>query len=244
MTRQRTHVPPPNRGRRHLPPGVHILHEDDQILVVDKPNGLLTIATEQRKTGTLYAKLTEYVRKGNAKSRNRIFIVHRLDRDASGVIVFAKTVEAKTTLQTGWDEFRKLYLAVVHGRLKEKSGAIKSHLVENDALYVRSSPKNGEGKFSHTAYRVLAESGNRSLLEIDLITGRKHQIRVHLSELGHPILGDRKYGAKADSHKQLALHAHSIEFAHPSTSRPMQMTAGIPSYFGRLIKMPMDGRQP
>lgn len=235
---------PPNRSHRHLPPGVHILHEDDDILVVEKPHGLLTMGTEQRKTGTLYAKLTEYVRKGNYKSRNRVFIVHRLDRDASGVLVFAKTIEAKTALQSNWETTKKIYLAVVHGRLAEKSGVIESRLLENEAQRVRSTRKPGEGKLSRTAYRVLNESGDRSLLEVDLITGRKHQIRVHLSEVGHPIVGDRKYGRKTDSHKQLALHAHSIEFTHPSTGKPMTIAAGIPAHFGRLINMPAKGRNP
>jgi len=222
-------------SRRHLPPGVEILHDDDEILVVEKPHGLLTIATEQRTTGTLYAKLTEYVRKGNYKSRNRIFIVHRLDRDASGVLVFAKTPEAKAALQGGWEEARKTYLAVVHGQMPEKSGIIESYLIENKAQKVRSTRDAKLGMLSRTAYRVLRESGGYSLLEIDLLTGRKHQIRVHLSEAGHPIVGDRKYGANNDGEKRLALHAKSLSFPHPQTGQRVEFETETPGYFGRLM---------
>lgn len=220
------------------------MHEDDDILVVEKPHGLLTIGTEQRKTGTLYAKLTEYVRKGNYKSRNRIFIVHRLDRDASGVIVFAKTIQAKTVLQGRWDEVTKAYLAVVHGRISEKSGVITSYLLENEALRVRSTRDTAKGMLSRTAYRVVKESGDLSLLEIDLLTGRKHQIRVHLSELGHPIVGDRKYGAPALGEKRLALHAKSLAFNHPVTGIPLAFETETPGYFTRLVRGPDTAKLP
>ena len=222
--------------RRHLPPGVEILHEDDDTLVVEKPHGLLTIATEQRTTGTLYSKLTEYVRKGNYKSRNRIFIVHRLDRDASGVLVFAKTPEAKAALQGTWEDAKKTYLAVVHGRMPEKSGIIESHLLESKAQKVHSTRDTKQGMLSRTAYRVVRESGAHSLLEIDLLTGRKHQIRVHLSEAGHPIVGDRKYGANNDGEKRLALHAKSLSFPHPETGRRVEFETETPGYFDRLMR--------
>jgi tRNA pseudouridine32 synthase/23S rRNA pseudouridine746 synthase/23S rRNA pseudouridine1911/1915/1917 synthase len=217
---------------------VVILHEDGDILVVEKPHGLLTVATERRTTGTLYSKLTEYVRKGNAKSRNRIFIVHRLDRDASGVLVFAKTIEAKTALQGGWEEARKQYLAVVHGHMSDQSGVIASHLIETKAQLVHSTRDTQQGKLSRTAYRVLQESGGRSLLEIDLLTGRKHQIRVHLSELGRPIVGDRKYGGKNDGEKRLALHAKSLAFDHPATRQRLEFHTETPEYFERLMRSP------
>jgi len=220
------------------------LHEDDDILVVEKPHGLLTISTEQRKTGTLYAKLTEYVRKGNYKSRNRIFIVHRLDRDASGVIVFAKTIHAKTALQARWENVKKTYLAVVHGRLAEKSGVITSYLIENEALQVRSTRDTAKGMLSRTAYRVVKESGDFSLLEIDLLTGRKHQIRVHLSESGHPIVGDRKYGAPRSAESRLALHAKSLVFEHPVSGQPLVFETPTPGYFTRLMRGPVSSPSP
>ncbi len=225
----------PAPSRRHLPPGVEILHEDDDLLVVEKPHGLLTIATDRRTTGTLYAKLTEYVRKGNYKSRNRIFIVHRLDRDASGLLVFAKTEVAKRALQGHWEHARKQYVAVVHGQMAQESGTIVSHLVENNAQQVRSTRDTKEGMLSRTAYRVLRESAELSLLEIDLLTGRKHQIRVHLSESGHPIVGDKKYGRRNDGEKRLALHATLLAFDHPTTGRRVEFVTEIPGYLNRLL---------
>lgn len=228
--------------RHRLPPGVHLLYEDDHILIVEKPAGLLSVATDKRTTGTLYSKLTEYVRKGSSVSRNRIFIVHRLDRDASGVMVFAKTIDAKVALQDSWEGVKKKYLVIVHGRLPIKNGVITSYLIENKAQVVRSTRDEKNGKLSRTAYAVLQETRDLSLLEIDLLTGRKNQIRVHLSEHGNPIVGDQKYGRKNDPHKHMALHAHSIQFAHPVTGEPIAATAGIPSYFHRLMKMPTGGK--
>ncbi len=230
----------PSNGpkKNRLPPGVNILHEDEHILVVEKPHGLLTIATEQRTSGTLYSKLTEYVRKGTAKSRKRVFIVHRLDRDASGVLVFAKTPEDKAALQAGWEKAQKRYLAVVRGRMPEPSGIITSNLIETKAQLVRSTRDPKQGMLSRTAYRVIQESGDLSLLEVDLLTGRKHQIRVHLSEFGRPIVGDKKYGAKGDPEKRLALHAKSLAFDHPATHKRMEFETKIPSFFKRIMNMP------
>jgi RluA family pseudouridine synthase len=179
-----------NPGARHLPRGLSVLYEDRDILVVDKPAGLLTIATDAEKERTAYHHLTEYVRKGQARSRNRIFIVHRLDRETSGVLVFAKTEEAKFSLQEHWDETEKVYLAVVPGHLTRTEGVIESYLTENKAHVVYSTNNPEKGKWSRTAYRVVCETKEHSLLEVDLLTGRKHQIRVHLANIGHPVVGD------------------------------------------------------
>ena len=222
-------------GGRHQPQGVTILYEDRDILVVDKAPGLLTISTQKRETATAYYRLTDYVRKGNAKSRNRIFIVHRLDRDVSGILVFAKTGEAKEYLQERWDETQKKYLAVVHGRLPNKTGTFSSYLAENKARIVYSTTDTSKGKLSHTAYRVLKETAEFSLLEIDLITGRKNQIRVHLAENGHPIVGDKKYGKKDPQHKRVALHAISISFTHPFTGKQLTFETNVPGYFHSLV---------
>lgn len=230
--------------RHRLPPGVNILFEDDHILVVEKPAGLLSVATDRRTTGTLYSKLTEYVRKGSSVSRNRVFIVHRLDRDASGVMVFAKTPAAKNTLQEHWDQVKKKYMVIVHGQLDKKAGVITSYLTENKAQVVHSTTDKTKGKLSRTAYTVRHEERGLSLLEIDLLTGRKNQIRVHLAEHRNPIVGDQKYGRKNDPHKQLALHAHAIQFTHPFTGQPVSFTAGIPGHFHRLMKMPTEGSTP
>lgn len=218
-----------------LPLGLALLHEDRDILVVDKPPGLLTIGTERERERTAYRILTDYVRKGCARARNRVFIVHRLDRESSGLLVFAKSEEAKHRLQGGWDEVKKRYLAVVHGRFGKPSGVITSYLAENKARIVRSTTDRRWGKLSHTAYRVLREARGLSLLEVDLLTGRKHQIRVHMAEAGHPIVGDRKYGQENDAHRRLALHAQSICFRHPFSGAPLSFSTEMPAYFAALL---------
>lgn len=215
--------------------GLTILHEDRDIIVVNKSPGLLTIATDAIKTRTAYHQLTDYVRKGVAKSRERIFIVHRLDRDTSGVLVFARTETAKRELQAHWDETQKHYLAAVHGTLAKKEGTITSYLSENSALRVYSTPDHAKGLLSHTAYRVIHETRTFSVLDIELLTGRKNQIRVHLSEHGNPIIGDAKYGLKSDTHTLLALHAKSISFKHPYSGQRMTFEADAPIHFKRWL---------
>jgi tRNA pseudouridine32 synthase/23S rRNA pseudouridine746 synthase/23S rRNA pseudouridine1911/1915/1917 synthase len=223
-------------SKRHQPQGVTVLYEDRDILIVDKSPGLLTISTQKRETATAYYRLTDYVRKGNIKSRERIFIVHRLDRDVSGVLVFAKTGPVKEYLQEHWDETQKKYIAVVHGRLPSKEGVFTSYLAENQARVVYSTTDTRKGKLSHTGYKVLKQTPQFSLLEIELITGRKNQIRVHLAENGHPIVGDKKYGEKDPTHKRLALHALSISFKHPFTQKQVTFETDIPSYFRTLMR--------
>ena len=220
---------------KHLPRGLEILYEDSDIIVVDKPAGLLTVGTASDKTRTAYYILTDYVRKGCLKSRNRIFIVHRLDQWTSGVLVFAKSEEIKIRLQDQWKDTQKKYVAVVHGRLDKKEGIISSYLAENKAFVVYSTTDPAKGKLARTAYKVLKEAGQFSLLEINLLTGRKNQIRVHLADKGHPIAGDRKYGKADDGYKRLALHAKSISFKHPTTGKLMTFESKVPAYFGRLL---------
>jgi RluA family pseudouridine synthase len=218
-----------------LPHGLVILYEDQEILVVDKPPGLLTIGTERDKSRTAYFILTDYVRKGCARSRNRVFIVHRLDRETSGVLVFAKSEEAKLRLQGAWNETEKKYLAVVHGRCKKAAETISTYLAENKAHVVYSTSDATKGKLSHTAYRVLKQTQDFALLEADLLTGRKNQIRVHLAGIGHPIVGDRKYGLAKDPYAGLALHARSISFRHPFSGRRLTFAAKVPAYFSKLV---------
>jgi 23S rRNA pseudouridine1911/1915/1917 synthase len=222
-------------GNRHLPQGLAILYEDKDILVADKPAGMLTVATETNKTRTAYHFLMDYVRKGNVKSRNRIFIVHRLDQWTSGVLLFSKSEEIKFRLQAGWKDTKKKYAAIVHGQLTKKEGVITSYLAENTAYVVYSTTDTTKGKLAHTAYTVLNENRRYSLLEINLLTGKKNQIRVHFADEGHPIVGDRKYGKKNDGHKRLALHAKSISFKHPATGKQMTFEAKVPGYFDKLV---------
>ena len=221
--------------RKHLPRGLEILYEDRDILVVDKPAGLLTVGTETNKFKTAYYVLTDYARKGCLKSRNRIFIVHRLDQWTSGVLIFAKSEEVKSHLQVQWKETEKKYVAVVHGHLAPKEGVITSYLAENKAFVVYSTTDVSKGKLAQTAYKVLKETKQFSLLEITLLTGRKNQIRVHLADKGHPVVGDRKYGKTEDGYKRLALHSKTISFKHPTTGEQMTFETRLPSYFNRLM---------
>lgn len=220
---------------KYQPKGVTLLYEDRDIIVVEKPCGLLTIGTERDKSRTAHTILNDYVRKGDPRSKNRVYIVHRLDRDTSGILIFARSEAAKTFLQGHWESTDKHYLTIVHGRMAQKSGTISSYLAENAAFNVYSTPDPAAGKLSHTEYTVLKEAKGISLLEIHLLTGRKHQIRVHLSESGHPVVGDRKYGRGNDSYNTLALHARSISFSHPVNGRRMTFETGIPDFFTRLV---------
>lgn len=226
---------PFNCSKRHQPQGLALLYEDRDIIVVDKIHGLLTIATDKKQMQTAYYRLMSYVRKGDPKSRNRIFIVHRLDRDVSGILVFAKSSEAKGYLQEHWAETEKRYITVVHGKLTQQEGTISTYLAENKAHIMYSTTDPEKGKLSHTAYRVLKEAEEFSLLEINLLTGRKNQIRAHLAGIGHPIVGDEKYGQKSKEHKRLALHAYSLALTHPYNGRPLAFKTEIPGYFKSLV---------
>lgn len=229
----RKHVVP---GSRHLPLGLEILHEDRDILVVAKPAGLLTMGTDRDKERTVYFILTNYVRKGEARSRNHVFIVHRLDRETSGVLVFAKSEEAKFKLQGNWEAAEKKYLAVVHGKPKNSEDTITGYLVENEKshlVYATNDP--AVGKLARTAYRVMRETKDYALLEVNLLTGRKNQIRVHLAGIGHPIVGDKKYGKGKEAHTRLALHARSIKFPHPHSGQEMKFHAKVPGHFYQLV---------
>ena len=221
--------------RKHLPRGLEILYEDRDILVVDKPAGMLTVGMGTHKFKTAYYILTDYVRKGCLKSRKRIVIVHRLDQWTSGVLVFAKSEEVKSHLQAQWKDTEKKYVAVVHGRFDQKDGMITSYLFEDKAYVVHSTTDVTKGKLAHTVYKVLKETMQFSLLEINLLTGRKNQIRVHMADRGHPVVGDRKYGKTKDGYQRLALHSKSISFKHPTSGEQMTFETKVPDYFNKLI---------
>lgn len=229
-------IPFSKPSKKHQPKGLEILYEDQDILVVSKINGLLTVSTDREKEKTAHFLLNDYVKKGNARSRNRVFIVHRLDRDTSGILIFAKNEKAKRFLQDEWAAFNKKYFAVVHGKLQDKEGIITSYLVENKVHRMYSVKDSEKGKFSKTGYKVLKESAKYSLLEIHLFTGRKNQIRVHLAEKGHPVIGDKMYGRSDKGIKRLALHATSLTISHPLTNEKMIFETDIPLYFKTLVK--------
>lgn len=222
-------------SKKHQPRGLKILYEDRDIIVVDKVNGLLSIGTDKDKESSAHYFLNMYVKKGNPKSKERVFIVHRLDRDTSGILVFARTEKAKFFLQDNWSNFKKKYIAVVLGILNEKEGIIESYLAENKMYRVYSTNDTKIGKFAKTGYKVVKETEKYSLLEIELFTGRKNQIRVHLSDKGYPVLGDKVYGKTDKTVKRLALHSFSLTITHPYTQKEMTFETGIPNYFNTLM---------
>lgn len=216
--------------------GLKILYEDSSLLVVDKPAGLLTIATDSEKENTTYHHLMDYVREKNPD--NRIFIVHRLDRDTSGVIVFAKQEEVKRRFQEHWKELiaERAYIAVVDGPVSNREDTVRSWLLETKTKHIYSSSKPGDGLEAVTHYKVLQASSQYTLLEIHLATGRKNQIRVHMQDIGHPIVGDKKYGSAINPLHRLALHARVLAFAHPVSNQPMRFETEIPPQFLALLK--------
>lgn len=215
--------------------GVTILHEDNDLIVIEKEPGLLSIASEDEKHLTAYRQLTDYVRNSNPK--NRIFVVHRLDRDTSGVMVFAKNKEAQQTLQNSWQESvpERVYIALVEGTVK-KDGTVTSWLTENKTFMVYSSPRPNDGKKAITHYKVLQSNRNFSLLQVNLDTGRKNQIRVHMLDIGHPVVGDKKYGSRNNAIGRLGLHANAIELKHPTTGESMRFESKVPASLTRPFK--------
>ena len=216
--------------------GLKIVFEDNDILVVEKPAGLLTMGTEREKETTLYFMLNEYERSKTKNRSGRVYIVHRLDRDASGLIVFSKSDVLKRALQGHWELATKKYYAITEGTPKEKEGTIENYLREDAFKRVYSvSKSHPEAQHAITHYRVLQENGGYALLEVTLETGRKNQIRVHLSGLGCPIMGDEKYGAQSDPFRRLALHACFLSFPHPATGEPKTFKSALPAPFKKIF---------
>lgn len=217
-------------------PRLRLVYEDDDIIVVNKGYGLLSVSTDNKKEGTAYAILREYVKWNNPA--NKIFIVHRLDRDTSGLMVFAKNIEAKEALQHNWNNMvlERKYLAVVEGVPEHESDTIRSYLAENSRHEVYSTDVAGEGQLAVTRYSTLMKGKGRAMLEVDLDTGRKNQIRVHMKEMGHPIVGDRRYGGGVSPIHRLALHARTLRFVHPVTRQEMAFTTPIPASFLSLVR--------
>jgi 23S rRNA pseudouridine1911/1915/1917 synthase len=211
--------------------GITILHEDEDIIVIQKDAGLLSIASSQEKELTAYRELMTHVRRDNPK--NRIFVVHRLDRDTSGVMMFAKSESAQQMLQESWQEMVKerTYIALVEGKVKKPEGTISSWLKESSTLKMYSSPYPNDGQHAVTHYKVVQSNSNFSLLDIHLETGRKNQIRVHMEDLGHPIVGDKKYGSKSKAIGRLGLHARVLAFIHPTTGSLLRFETDIPKMF-------------
>lgn len=208
-----------------------IVFEDDDLIVIDKPAGLLTIATENEKSRTAYHALSAYVKKTHPA--NKIFIVHRLDRETSGLLLFAKNLHTQQLLQQNWEDIvtERTYLAIVEGLVPKDAGTITSYLHENNALVVYSNQNPKGGKKAITHYKVIRRSTTNSMLEVNLETGRKNQIRVHMQDLGHSIINDKKYGATTNPIGRLGLHAKRLSFTHPITQKPMQFQTRNPKKF-------------
>ena len=215
---------------------VKIVYEDDDIIVIEKGYGLLSMGNDKVKDGTAYSILKNYLKEKDP--RNKIFIIHRLDRDTSGLMMFAKTIEAKEAMQHNWNNMvlERTYLAVVEGKVEEESGTVKSYLAENSQMEVYSTDNPEEGQLAVTRWKRMATGNGYTLMEVSLDTGRKNQIRVHMKDLEHPIAGDRKYGAKSSPIHRLALHARTLRFVHPITRRDMRFETPVPASFEKMVK--------
>ena len=215
------------KTRSNLP----IIYENDEIIVINKPSGLLSIASDKEKGSTAYRMLTDYVQQKD--KHNRIFVVHRLDEDTSGVLMVAKNPKIQQALQDKWNDLvsSRGYYAIVEGIMEEKAGTVKSYLKKNSQNMMYSSKKVGDGQLAITHYKVIQETDKYSLLDVHIDSGRKNQIRVHMGDLGHHIIGDDKYGNPSNPIKRLGLHAYELILTHPMTGKVMKFTAPMPKEF-------------
>ncbi len=213
-----------------------IIFEDENIIVIDKPAGMLAIATDTEKTKTAHHAVMEYVRLQDKD--NRVYIVHRLDRETSGILLFAKSEEIKYALQDNWNDIVKFrgYSAVIEGSPDENSGQIRSYLRETDTHFVYSAKIEGDGKLSITNYEVVLQNEDYSLVAVNLETGRKNQIRVHFSEMGCPIAGDKKYGSLTNPIRRLALCADRLVLTVPYLDEDLEFKLPVPKKFLTLLK--------
>ena len=212
-----------------------IIYEDKNILVINKPAGLLTISTPKEKERTLFHEVSDYVKKSNPKAK--VFIIHRLDKDTSGIVIFAKSQTIKFKYQNSWDNLvqKRGYVAVVKGNLDKKKDTIKSYLKETKTFLVYSTNDQKNGKLAITDYEVMKENKYYSMLNINIKTGRKNQIRVHMNDIGHPIIGDKKYGNVKSPLNRMGLHANVLVVTNPVTKKKMEFVAKTPKSFDILF---------
>jgi 23S rRNA pseudouridine1911/1915/1917 synthase len=211
-----------------------IIYEDKDLIVVNKPAGILTISTEKEKEITIYHMVMEYLKKIN--KNNKVFIIHRLDKDTSGVLLFAKNEKTKNLFQNNWNDIvkKRKYYAICNGIFNKKKDVIKSYLKENKSFIVYSSNDKVHGKLAITEYEVIKEKNNLSLIDINIKTGRKNQIRVHMNDINHSILGDKKYG-ESKKIKRLYLHAYLLEIIDPRTKKTIVFKTKIPKEFQKIM---------
>lgn len=214
---------------------LRIVFEDDYLIVIEKRHGLLSIATDKQVNKTAFQILSDYVK--TQDEANKIFVIHRLDRETSGLMMFCKDQKLKFTIQSTWEEtvVERKYYAVVEGVMEVgDQRVVSTYLTESSALKVYATTKE-QGKLANTAYRVLASKGDLSLLELELETGRKNQIRCHMEYIGHSIIGDKKYGAHTNAIGRVALHAGKLSFIHPVTGIRHDFSTPIPAKFSDLF---------
>lgn len=214
---------------------MRMVYEDEHLIVIDKNAGLLSMASDNEKYLTAYNILSNYVK--SQKPSNRIFIVHRLDRDTSGLMMFARSEKVQSLLQRDWKRnvTDRTYVALVEGEVSEPEGIIKSYIYESKSLIMHSTKNPEKGELAITRYRLLKSGSSYSLLEVTLETGKKNQIRLHLQEIGHSIAGDKKYGATTSPIGRLGLHASVLAFIHPLTGKEMRFESRIPAKFRRMV---------
>lgn len=210
-----------------------IVYEDKYLLIINKPNNLLTISNSKEKENTLYHKVYLYIKRKN--KNNKIFIVHRLDFDTSGLIIFAKSEKVKKILQDNWDNVIRKYMAIVVGKVEKKSDTIKSYLKETKTNLVYSTSDKKNGKLAITTYKRVLTTDKYTLLDISIKTGRKNQIRVHLNDINYPILGDKKYNLNKEKANRMYLHAYYLEFIHPITNQILKFELDVPNDFLNIL---------
>ncbi len=232
---QRIEVCWDRKKAQQQPYGLTIIYEDQDLIVINKPSGLLTIATDKEKRKTAYAILSNYVKM--ADPENKIFIIHRLDRETSGLLMFAKNEKIKLQIQETWATTidQRTYVGVVEGEVQEPEGTIVSWLNESKAFIVYSSQNPQHGQKAITHYKKIKGNKAFSLLQINLETGRKHQIRVHMQDINHPIIGDSKYGSTQSPIRRMGLHAQVLAFTHPKTGKPCRFETEIPRKFLQIF---------
>lgn len=234
-------IAPKPEPQFQMPDGLKIVYEDEWLLVVHKEAGLLTIATEDEKEHTAFHYLSDYLKFYNRN--DKVFIVHRIDRWTSGLLIFAKNEYVQTALRSNWDEMvlSRRYVAVVEGRMELTEGTVSTWLDEDPKSTRVFVSRAGVGKRAVTHYRMVDETPEYSMLELELETGRRNQIRVHMRHIGHPIAGDKKYGGHKDPVGRLCLHAQQIEFEHPMTGRIMNFESKIPHEFTSIFRRQSEG---
>ena len=224
-----------NRIAKHERKDLPIIYEDEDIIVINKPSGLLSVATDREKGKTAYRLVSDYLAAFNPKSR--VYVVHRLDEDTSGVLMFAKKLEVREALQNHWQEIveTRAYYAIVEGEMEQKEAVLQDYLMQNDLHLVFTTKNKSAGKLATTAYKVIAYKEPYSLLDVHISSGRKNQIRVQLGSRGHYVIGDDKYGEPSDPIKRLGLHAYQLTLTNPLNGKRYDFVTPMPEEFKPLF---------